>query len=115
MESSVLNGRTNEFLSLPFSPRDAEDVKKHSFFKEINFDDLYHKRVSPPFVPCIVYNEDVSNFEYEFTSRDPNLSFSNIQRKLTDKDQKLFGSFDYISEEWKQSVDAATGDQVAEL
>lgn len=62
-----------------------------------------------------MYDADVSNFEYEFTSRDPTLSFSNISRKLTDKDQKLFGSFDYISDEWKRIMDGANGDQVAEL
>lgn len=87
------------------SPRDAEDVKKHSFFKEINFDDLYHRRIKAPFIPSIVYSEDVSNFEYEFTCRDPILSFSQINRKLTDKDQKQFGSFDYVSDEWKEMMD----------
>lgn len=26
---------------------DAEDIKKHMFFRDVNFDDVYHKRIPP--------------------------------------------------------------------
>lgn len=93
------------------SSRDAEDVKKHSFFKPINFDDLYNKRIKPPFIPNVVADEDVSNFEYEFTCKNPNLSYSKINKKLTDKDQKQFGSFDFISKECKEIIEKFDGEQ----
>ncbi len=30
---------------------DAEDIKAHMFFKSINWDDLFYKRMKPPFKP----------------------------------------------------------------
>jgi len=34
--------------------QDFNDVKKHPFFKTINWDDLLNKRVIPPFQPQLV-------------------------------------------------------------
>ena len=34
-------------------PRDHLDVKDHVFFRNINWDDLYNKRVEPPFNPNV--------------------------------------------------------------
>ena len=56
------------------SPSDAQDVMDHKFFKDINWDDLYHKRVTPPFVPILNGPTDVSNFETEFTQGKPVLT-----------------------------------------
>lgn len=36
------------------SERDAEDVKKQAFFRNIAWDDLLMRKVKPPFVPTIV-------------------------------------------------------------
>jgi hypothetical protein len=36
------------------SEKDAEDVKRQSFFRGIDWDGLLKKRVRPPFVPTIV-------------------------------------------------------------
>jgi serine/threonine protein kinase len=33
---------------------DAEEIKKHAFFKDINFDDVLNKRIPPPYFPTIV-------------------------------------------------------------
>jgi hypothetical protein len=33
---------------------DAEDIKKHMFFRDVNFDDVYHKRIPPMYFPQIV-------------------------------------------------------------
>ena len=55
-------------------PSDAQDVMDHKFFKDINWDDLYYKRVTPPFVPILNGPTDVSNFETEFTQAKPVLT-----------------------------------------
>ena len=34
--------------------RDAEDVKKQAFFRNVNWEDLLKRKVPPPFVPTIV-------------------------------------------------------------
>lgn len=29
-------------------PRDADEIKDHEFFKDVNWDDVYHRRLNPP-------------------------------------------------------------------
>ena len=36
------------------SDRDAEDVKKQAFFRNVSWDDLLMRKVKPPFVPVVV-------------------------------------------------------------
>jgi len=48
----------------------ADQVMAHAFFGEINWVDLYHKRVPAPFVPTVASRTDVSNFDSEFTLLD---------------------------------------------
>ena len=33
---------------------DAEAIKRHPFFRDVNFDDVYNKRIPPPYKPTIV-------------------------------------------------------------
>jgi serine/threonine protein kinase len=46
----------------------VDAVMEHPYFADINWDDLYNKRVQPPFVPADVGGTDTSYFDYEFTS-----------------------------------------------
>lgn len=46
--------RKNVERRLGSTERDAEDVKKQPFFRNIDWDGLLKKRVKPPFVPTIV-------------------------------------------------------------
>ena len=34
-------------------PDDAEEIKRHPFFEDVNWDDMLNKRVPPPFLPTI--------------------------------------------------------------
>ncbi|XP_031564380.1 RAC-gamma serine/threonine-protein kinase-like [Actinia tenebrosa] len=47
---------------------DAKEVMKHPFFDIINWDDLYNKKIKPPFKPVIKSETDVSNFDEDFTN-----------------------------------------------
>ncbi|ORX71602.1 hypothetical protein DL89DRAFT_266598 [Linderina pennispora] len=76
-------------------PTDAEEIKKHSFFKGVNWDDVLNKRIAPLYVPDIRNRYDTSNFDPEFTSEKPGLSPSNTIIK--GDDQKEFSDFDYVS------------------
>lgn len=53
---------------------DAQEVMSQPFFRNINWDDIYHKRVAPPFMPQIKNATDTSNFDSEFTSVTPVLT-----------------------------------------
>jgi hypothetical protein len=46
----------------------------HVFFRPIDFDDIYHKRVPPPFLPFLKSVTDTSNFDKEFTGQATTLS-----------------------------------------
>lgn len=55
-------------------PTDAQEVMNQPFFRTVNWDDIYHKRVAPPFMPTIKNATDTSNFDAEFTSVTPVLT-----------------------------------------
>ncbi|KAI0984504.1 hypothetical protein GJ496_008556 [Pomphorhynchus laevis] len=75
------------------SERDAVDVKKQAFFKGIDWKALLNKKVHPPFRPIINHDEDVSNFDDEFTTEYPCLS-PPLERKVLNKDeQDIFAAF----------------------
>ncbi|XP_023029877.1 serine/threonine-protein kinase N isoform X1 [Leptinotarsa decemlineata] len=80
------------------SERDAEDVKKQAFFRHIQWEELLHRRIPPPFVPTVNSMEDVSNFDEEFTSERPQLTPPKEPRHLSGQDQNLFRDFTYIAD-----------------
>ncbi|XP_054701839.1 serine/threonine-protein kinase Sgk2 isoform X4 [Grus americana] len=43
------------------------EIKNHVFFSPINWDDLYHKRITPPFNPNVAGPADLRHFDPEFT------------------------------------------------
>ncbi|XP_048515608.1 serine/threonine-protein kinase N isoform X2 [Athalia rosae] len=90
--------RKNPDRRLGSSERDAEDVKKQAFFRNISWDDLLLRRVKPPFVPVIHFVEDVSNFDEEFTSEKPQLTPPKDPRMLNDQEQSLFRDFTYMAD-----------------
>ncbi|XP_063297723.1 serine/threonine-protein kinase N2-like [Pelobates fuscus] len=56
------------------SKKDAQDVKEHPFFEQIDWAALLLKNVRPPFLPDIRGAEDVRNFSSAFTSEYPMLT-----------------------------------------
>ena len=81
-------------------PADAADIKAHSYFAGVNWDDVYDKRVSVPFIPKISHPRDVSNFDQEFTNEVPVMT--PVDKFLDDVDQAEFTDFNYISD-WVNS------------
>ncbi|XP_077412722.1 serine/threonine-protein kinase N2 isoform X1 [Vanacampus margaritifer] len=78
--------------------RDAEEVKKHLFFRNMDWNGLLSKKVKPPFVPTIQGANDVSNFDDEFTSEAPILTPPREPRVLNSEEQNMFCDFDYIAD-----------------
>uniref|UniRef100_A0A8C7UUI0 Protein kinase N2a n=1 Tax=Oncorhynchus mykiss TaxID=8022 RepID=A0A8C7UUI0_ONCMY len=78
--------------------RDAEEVKKHLFFRNMDWNGILSKKVKPPFVPTIQNSNDVSNFDNEFTSEAPILTPPREPRALSKNEQDMFSDFDYIAD-----------------
>jgi classical protein kinase C/novel protein kinase C epsilon type len=68
----------------------------HAFFRNVNWDDIYHKRVPPPFIPTISSPTDTSNFDQEFTSVTPVLT--PVQSVLSQAMQEEFRGFSYTAD-----------------
>ncbi|XP_034157468.2 serine/threonine-protein kinase N1b isoform X2 [Pangasianodon hypophthalmus] len=90
--------RRNPERRLGSTERDAEDVKKQPFFRDVDWEALLQRKVVPPFVPSLGGKEDVSNFDAEFTREVPTLTPPREPRTLSRKDQDCFKDFDYISD-----------------
>lgn len=72
---------------------DAQELKSHPFFKDINWKLLAEKRIPAPFVPKISSELDVSNFADEFTSMlpvDPELPTIRVE-------DGVFKGYSYVS------------------
>jgi len=41
----------------------AEDIKKHRFFKSIDWEDVYYRKLKPPIVPRVTFDGDTKNFD----------------------------------------------------
>ncbi|KFZ14645.1 hypothetical protein V501_03144 [Pseudogymnoascus sp. VKM F-4519 (FW-2642)] len=77
-------------------PTDAQEIMNQPFFQKINWDDVYNKRIQPPFLPQISSATDTSNFDSEFTSVTPVLT--PVQSVLTQEMQEEFRGFSYSAD-----------------
>ncbi|KAI0926894.1 hypothetical protein AcV5_007571 [Taiwanofungus camphoratus] len=74
---------------------DAEEIKRHPFFKDISFDDVMNKRIPPPYFPTINGSADTSNFDEEFTREQPTLT--PVHAQLSSRDQAEFNGFSWVA------------------
>ncbi|KAK2766961.1 Serine/threonine kinase [Arachnomyces sp. PD_36] len=83
-------------MRLGSGPTDAQEIMSHAFFRNINWEDVYHKRIAPPFCPQISSATDTSNFDQEFTSVTPVLT--PVQSVLSQAMQEEFRGFSYSAD-----------------
>lgn len=84
-------------MRLGSSERDALDIMEHPYFQDVNFDDVLHCRIQPPYLPELSSEHDYSNFDKEFTSETPRLT--PVETVLTSEMQEQFRGFSHISED----------------
>lgn len=75
---------------------DAEEIMKHAYFEDVNFEDVRNLRIEPPFVPELKSDQDCSNFDEEFTNETPRLT--PVETVLTSEMQEQFRGFSHISD-----------------
>uniref|UniRef100_A0A672YUX7 Protein kinase C n=1 Tax=Sphaeramia orbicularis TaxID=375764 RepID=A0A672YUX7_9TELE len=72
------------------------NIRLHPFFKSINWQILERREVEPPFKPKVKAPNDYSNFDREFLSEKPRLSYSD-KNFIDSMDQSAFTGFSFIN------------------
>ncbi|GBB84120.1 hypothetical protein RclHR1_10760002 [Rhizophagus clarus] len=50
------------------------EIRGHMYFEYVDWDDVYHKRINPPYIPTVDHETDLQNFDDTFVSMTPKLS-----------------------------------------
>ena len=79
-------------------PDGSSNIKNHPFFKGANWDDIWHKRVRPPFIPKLKNDTDLKYFDNLFTEEPIN----GPTRKNTNRDRQResineYNGFSYVT------------------
>ncbi|CAH2245543.1 serine threonine- kinase N2 isoform X2 [Pelobates cultripes] len=77
------------------SKKDAQDVKEHPFFEQIDWAALLLKNVMPPFVPAIRFAEDVRYFSCMFTIEDPILTPTERRTEIPCYEAEAYEDFNW--------------------
>lgn len=70
----------------------TDQMKTHEWFDGFSFDDLYYKKLTPPYVPQVKSVTDTSNFDEEITGEEVDL-LAGVEAV---DDNKIFGDFTYV-------------------
>ncbi|XP_046840899.1 ribosomal protein S6 kinase beta-1-like [Xenia sp. Carnegie-2017] len=74
---------------------DAHPIKKHNFFRHVNWDHLVARKTEPPFKPSVTGEEDVSQFDTKFTKQTP--VDSPDDSCLSESVNQIFSGFTYVA------------------
>ena len=77
---------------LGYGLQDGEDVKRHGFFRSVDWAAVLARRTEPPFRPRLCAADDVSNFDTEFTSKPP---FDSPVGSASQSVNEMFVGFSY--------------------
>mmetsp|Transcript_17260 Transcript_17260/g.15154 ORF Transcript_17260/g.15154 Transcript_17260/m.15154 type:complete len:102 (-) Transcript_17260:456-761(-) len=64
---SLLQGLFIKNPSQRLGAKGFDDIKRHPWFTGMDWEGIFKKELSPPFVPIIKGDMDVSHFDTEFT------------------------------------------------
>ncbi|KAI7874100.1 kinase-like protein [Lichtheimia hyalospora FSU 10163] len=80
----------------------VDEIKSHIYFASISWDDVYHRRLIPPYVPDIRSSLDFSNFDPSFLEMPPVLTPVSSQHNLTQDMQQVFDGYSFVDERFAQ-------------
>jgi len=78
-------------------PNGEQDIRSHPYFEGMSWDDVYHKRCTPPYVPDLHSETDFSNFDDAFLVMTPRLSPTPGNLMLTNSIQDVFQGYSFTT------------------
>ncbi|KAK2161896.1 hypothetical protein LSH36_108g07124 [Paralvinella palmiformis] len=87
--------RKNVTDRLGSGPDDSKPIKSHMFFRHVNWDDVLHRKLEPPFKPTLSDETDVSQFDSKFTKQTP--VDSPDDSTLSESANQVFLGFTYVA------------------
>jgi len=97
------------------SQNDAEEIKNHPFFANVDWDALYRKQVPPPFKPNVSSDDDVSCFDPAFTEEETSVDWPSVSKNLSrngtnsSEINDAFGGFTYSGETTHSGIPSVLG------
>lgn len=79
----------------PSQRPDAELIKRHPFFRHVNWAEILAKRVEPPIKPALASDDDTSLFDTRFTKQTP--IDSPDESMLSESANQVFLGFTYVA------------------
>lgn len=76
-------------------PEDGIAVRRHPFFKHVNWADVFNRKYEPPFKPSLKSEDDVSQFDTKFTKQTP--FDSPEDHMLSESANLVFQGFTYVA------------------
>ena len=92
---------------LGYGDNGIQNIKKHYYFNNVNWDDYKNKKIHPPFVPKLKNEFDLSNFDKQFTLEnvfedDDNDSDNGIEVQVPEDE---YENFTYENREFREFLD----------
>ena len=66
--------------------KDAESIKEHPYFKDVDWDKYLNKEIEPPFIPKLKNETDLKYFDKAFTDESVNTNKQNVPRSRVQSD-----------------------------
>ena len=76
-------------------PEGSEEIKKHPYFKDIDWDALYRKEIEAPYIPEVNDSEDTGQIDKLFTDERPEETPVDSKLREQDKAKNYYGGFTY--------------------
>ena len=88
-----MDKRLGSGKSTMFQVKEVQAIKKHAFFKDIDWGLLEQKKMLPPILPNVMSNTDTTYFSEESTTQDVGCRSRIDNSSAGDDSKKLFARF----------------------
>jgi serine/threonine protein kinase len=86
-------------------PKGTDEIKLHPYFKDIDWEKLYNKELTPPYVPEVNDSEDTGQIDKLFTDERPEETPVDSALRDKDKAKNYYGGFTYKANHLGKSRD----------